>query len=420
MLHSRAEHAYDRACAAEPAVDIEDRLAVIVGQLNALHAQLVDLVAEARDTNAWAGVGIRSLTHWLTWKAGVTNPRAAQLVRLAAATTTPPRSSRTLFADRPAHGRPGRRRRQGPAHHDHQVAEMAPLATVNQLRTIVRCCPAGHAARPTRARAGRRRAPSLVRRRRPLPPHRRPGRRPRAASSTPPSRPPATACAHDGTGRRRPGSTRCSTSPSARSTARRPPAASGSGSTCSSTRRAPVPGAWPDGTPLPAAIRDHLTCDGTAGPGVHRRRPPRLGRPHAAHRRPSAPAGSSCTATRPAGCRGAAPAATSTSTTSSTGPLAASTDYDRLVALCSPLPPGPPPRRCSASAATRSTPDGLVFTDDRGRVITGQPRSCRRPSRRRSPSSRTSTRSASGCPPATSAPRSPTRRSTPHPPRASA
>ena len=75
--------------------DIEDRLAVVVGQLNALHAQLVDLVAEAQATNAWSGLGIRSLTHWLTWKAGVTNERANALVRLAAAKTTHPAVSYT-------------------------------------------------------------------------------------------------------------------------------------------------------------------------------------------------------------------------------------------------------------------------------------------------------------------------------------
>ena len=85
---------------AEPAADIEERLAVVVGQLNALHAQLVDLVVEARATNAWAGVGIRSLTHWLTWKAGVSNPHAAQLVRLAEARETHPRISAAFEAGR--------------------------------------------------------------------------------------------------------------------------------------------------------------------------------------------------------------------------------------------------------------------------------------------------------------------------------
>ncbi len=123
---------------AEPAVDIEERLAVVVGQLNALHAQLVDLVVEAKATNAWSGVGIRSLTHWLTWKAGVSNVHAAQLVRLADARQTHPEISAAFEAGRLTVDQAAVAVKV-PAHNDHQVAEMAPLATVNQLHTIVRC-----------------------------------------------------------------------------------------------------------------------------------------------------------------------------------------------------------------------------------------------------------------------------------------
>src|SRR4051812_24711513 len=124
--------------AAEPTPDIEDRLAVVVGQLNALHAQLVDLVAEARATNAWAGVGVRSLTHWLTWKAGLSNTHAAQLVRLVDARETHPHISEAfergaLTVDQAAVAV------KVPPHNDRQVAEMAPLATVNQLHVILRC-----------------------------------------------------------------------------------------------------------------------------------------------------------------------------------------------------------------------------------------------------------------------------------------
>src|SRR3954454_11300163 len=115
--------------------DIEHRLAVIVGQLNALHAALVDLVAEARATNAWAGVGVRSLTHWLTWKAGVSNPHAAQLVGLADGRQTHPQISAEFEAGRLTVDQAAVAVKV-PAHNDRQVAEMAPLATVNQLHTI--------------------------------------------------------------------------------------------------------------------------------------------------------------------------------------------------------------------------------------------------------------------------------------------
>lgn len=51
--------------------DLEDRLQAVCGHLNAVHAQLVELVVEAAQTSAWHGCGIRSLKHWLTWKAGL-------------------------------------------------------------------------------------------------------------------------------------------------------------------------------------------------------------------------------------------------------------------------------------------------------------------------------------------------------------
>jgi hypothetical protein len=121
-----------------PTDDIEDRLAIIVGQLNALHAQLVDLVTEARTTNAWAGAGIRSLTHWLTWKAGITNERANALVRLADAQSTHPNITR-LFNDGQLTIDQAAIAVKAPGYADAKVAEMAPLATVNQIRTIVRC-----------------------------------------------------------------------------------------------------------------------------------------------------------------------------------------------------------------------------------------------------------------------------------------
>ena len=118
--------------------DLEERIATVVGHLNVLHAELVGLVAEAAATGAWAGDGIRSLRHWLTWKAGVSSARAGELVRLAEATTTHPATmaelaAGTLTVDQAAVAV------GAPAHHDVEVAQLAPLATVNQLRTIVRC-----------------------------------------------------------------------------------------------------------------------------------------------------------------------------------------------------------------------------------------------------------------------------------------
>ena len=40
---------------------------------------------EASATGCWEGFGIRSLSHWLMWKAGLSPAKAAEIARLAEA-----------------------------------------------------------------------------------------------------------------------------------------------------------------------------------------------------------------------------------------------------------------------------------------------------------------------------------------------
>jgi len=354
--------------------DLEDRLAVVVGQLNVLHAQLVDLVAEARDTGAWSGAGVRSLTHWLTWKAGVTNERASALVRLAAAKTSHPRLS-TLFADGQLTVDQAAVAVKVPDYADARIAEMAPLATVNQLRTIVRCAE-------------------------PVTP---PGADRAAAAPTPPEDSVTAFTGDDGRyhlvadlaadrGRivdaaltaardriRHDRGTRASlvealVDVAERSLAQEAP-----------TRRerarinifldptGPVPASWPDGTWLPDAVRDHLTCDGLLSPvftsggrpvnvGATRRIVPARTRRLVLHRDHGRCRVPWCDARRHLdvhhivhwlhGRR---------------------TDEDNLVTLCSACHRAVHHGALGISGDPR-TVDGLTFTDHRGRTITGRPR----------------------------------------------
>ena len=112
-------------------------MGVLVGQLNAVHAALVDLVAEVAESGAWNGVGVRSLTHWLTWQAGLSRPHAVELVRLAEAKVTHP-VTMGVFADGGLTVDQAAVAVQAPAHNDAEVAELAPFATVTQIRAIVK------------------------------------------------------------------------------------------------------------------------------------------------------------------------------------------------------------------------------------------------------------------------------------------
>lgn len=115
----------------------DERLAIVVGQLNAVHAQIVALVAEADATDPWAVSGIKSLPHWLTWQAGVSPATARQWVDTAAQLESHPATADlfthgVLTLDQTAVAV------QAPEHNDHEFAALAPLATVSQLRVMVR------------------------------------------------------------------------------------------------------------------------------------------------------------------------------------------------------------------------------------------------------------------------------------------
>src|SRR5262245_62642771 len=77
----------------EPEVSVEDRLRAVCGHLNVVHAELVALAAEALETGCWEGFGIRSLGHWLTWKAGLSRSHAAEVERLARARVSHPKAT---------------------------------------------------------------------------------------------------------------------------------------------------------------------------------------------------------------------------------------------------------------------------------------------------------------------------------------
>jgi hypothetical protein len=136
---------------------------------------------------------------------------------------------------------------------------------------------------------------------------------------------------------------------------------------------APVPARWSDGTAVPAAIREHLTCDGTLAPvltdGAHpvsvgrtQRTPPERTR-RLVLQRDKACRVPWCGARRHLDVHHLDHWADG-----------GQTDFDRLIALCS---------RCHRAhhhgqlgiSGNPLDPDGLLFTDERGRVITGQPRS---------------------------------------------
>ena len=215
-------------------------------------------------TEAWAGCGVRSLQHWLTWQAGISPGHAREVVRLAEARDTHPAIMSTFAAgaisiDQAAAAT------KAPAYLDEHLAQTVTYATVPQLRTMARAAPhrAPGAEEPGAGTVGV--AGRLVRRRRPLPPAWRVGRRSGPSRRCRPHRGPRCAVP------RRPSQSRW---PDALVEMAHRILDGASGDDRRERFRVnwfinpadPIPAHWSDGLPVPAWLREMLTCDGTVAP----------------------------------------------------------------------------------------------------------------------------------------------------------
>ena len=56
---------------------------MLAGHLNAVHAAIVELVADALADESWGGDGVRSPQQWLTWQLAITTNEADRILDLA-------------------------------------------------------------------------------------------------------------------------------------------------------------------------------------------------------------------------------------------------------------------------------------------------------------------------------------------------
>jgi len=64
---------------------LADKITTLAGQINAATYRFLILIAEFDRRNAWAGSGIRSCAHWLSWKCSIDMGAAREKVRVARA-----------------------------------------------------------------------------------------------------------------------------------------------------------------------------------------------------------------------------------------------------------------------------------------------------------------------------------------------
>jgi hypothetical protein len=117
---------------------LEDRLADLCGHRNVLDAQLVRLVAEALETGEWEMQGVVSPSHWIAWKAGLSSAHAQQLVTVARRRDEFPVTYAAFDAGELSLDQVVSIATRAPRWADAELCEFAKLATVTQLRRVLR------------------------------------------------------------------------------------------------------------------------------------------------------------------------------------------------------------------------------------------------------------------------------------------
>ncbi|MCA1657660.1 MAG: HNH endonuclease [Actinobacteria bacterium] len=116
------------------AAQLEEEIAEVCGVVNAATGRLVGLIGRVIETEAWQGHGIRSAEQWVAWKCGVSPGRARRLVAMARRLGELPHTRAGLEAGELSEDQVAVVCRHAPACTDAEMAAFARHATVGQLR----------------------------------------------------------------------------------------------------------------------------------------------------------------------------------------------------------------------------------------------------------------------------------------------
>ena len=111
-----------------------DQIGQLSGQIAQLHAQLVVTAARVIADEAWTGDGIRSVEHFLEFKAGIDHGTARKIVTCARRVDDLPETMELLAAGRITLDQAAVVAARTPASYSKDVTQLAEHATVSQLR----------------------------------------------------------------------------------------------------------------------------------------------------------------------------------------------------------------------------------------------------------------------------------------------
>ena len=118
--------------------EVTDRVAELMGVINAAHGELVSVLAEAVDERVWDVWGIHSPGHWVSWQTGCTLSRGHAIAKLAERRSELPTAVAALQAGSLSLDAAVQIARRGPAAYEHDITEFAQQATISQLQSSLR------------------------------------------------------------------------------------------------------------------------------------------------------------------------------------------------------------------------------------------------------------------------------------------
>ena len=114
-----------------------DELAELAGQRNAIDGRIVEIVAEVDRDELWGATGARSVAALVAWKMGTSLANAKTVATVAHRSESFPRCVAELQQGRLSLDQVGVIAARAADGSDEHYAQLARVATVNQLRTAV-------------------------------------------------------------------------------------------------------------------------------------------------------------------------------------------------------------------------------------------------------------------------------------------
>jgi hypothetical protein len=116
-------------------------LAQLAGQRNAIDGRIVEIAAEMERDNLWGATGARSVAALMAWKLGLSSGTARTITTVAGRLEEFPRCAAGMREGRLSLDQVGVIAARAADGSDEHYAQLAAVATVNQLRTAVKLEP---------------------------------------------------------------------------------------------------------------------------------------------------------------------------------------------------------------------------------------------------------------------------------------